>query len=228
MLFAGYEYDRATGLYYLNARYYDPVTAQFLSVDPLASLTLSFYDYVGGRYSTQRDPSGAAIPIVAVAAVGIVRWLAAKQIQKTVASTVAGASIGATLRLSDYENGNSNFANPALAAGVGAIEGGVSGACIGLGLTALGATVACSAVGSVMANAFEDLFSGSMRSSESYAVGAGMSGFTAFAGDTIWKRIAGNRAGWVGSLLGLVANNFFSRPLGNISRSGFASREAKC
>lgn len=33
--FAGREYDSASGLYYLRARYYDPVTGRFLTPDPL-------------------------------------------------------------------------------------------------------------------------------------------------------------------------------------------------
>ena len=31
--YAGYMYDEETGLYYLNARYYDPKIARFLSED---------------------------------------------------------------------------------------------------------------------------------------------------------------------------------------------------
>ena len=33
--FAGREYDAESGLYYMRARYYDPVTGRFLSPDPL-------------------------------------------------------------------------------------------------------------------------------------------------------------------------------------------------
>jgi len=32
--YAGYYYDRETKLYYLQARYYDPETARFVSRDP--------------------------------------------------------------------------------------------------------------------------------------------------------------------------------------------------
>jgi len=33
ILFAGYQYDKETGLYYLNARMYDPITARFMQED---------------------------------------------------------------------------------------------------------------------------------------------------------------------------------------------------
>ena len=39
--------DTDTGLYYLRARYYDPVTAQFLTGDPLVALTLAAYGLGG-------------------------------------------------------------------------------------------------------------------------------------------------------------------------------------
>jgi uncharacterized protein RhaS with RHS repeats len=47
-----------SSLQYLRARYYDPATGQFLSRDPLASLTRSPYGYVGGNPLNGVDPSG--------------------------------------------------------------------------------------------------------------------------------------------------------------------------
>jgi RHS repeat-associated protein len=47
-----------TGLIYLTNRYYDPATAQFLTVDPLANLTQSPYGYVGDNPLNGTDPSG--------------------------------------------------------------------------------------------------------------------------------------------------------------------------
>ena len=38
--------DKETGLLYLRARYHDPKTNQFLSVDPLLPITRSAYGYV--------------------------------------------------------------------------------------------------------------------------------------------------------------------------------------
>jgi RHS repeat-associated protein len=56
--FAGQYQDDGTGLYYLRARYYDPVTAQFLTRDPLEPLTQAAYGYAGGNPLTFVDPTG--------------------------------------------------------------------------------------------------------------------------------------------------------------------------
>ncbi|MHB8263772.1 MAG: RHS repeat-associated core domain-containing protein [Acidimicrobiales bacterium] len=51
-------YTDPTGLIYLINRYYDPPTAQFLSVDPLVSITDQPYVYVGGDPVNWVDPLG--------------------------------------------------------------------------------------------------------------------------------------------------------------------------
>lgn len=48
-----------TGLVYMRARTYDPATAQFLSVDPLTSITREPYTYGGDSPLSYEDPSGA-------------------------------------------------------------------------------------------------------------------------------------------------------------------------
>ncbi len=50
-----------SGLIYLQARYYDPTTAQFLSVDPLAGITISRYGYVDNNPLNGSDPSGLIV-----------------------------------------------------------------------------------------------------------------------------------------------------------------------
>ena len=52
------EYTDTTGLIYLRARYYDPNTAQFLSIDPLVDLTGDTYGYASGNPLYFTDPSG--------------------------------------------------------------------------------------------------------------------------------------------------------------------------
>jgi RHS repeat-associated protein len=47
-----------TGLIYLRARTYDPATAQFLSVDPAASLTRALYSYANDNPLNESDPTG--------------------------------------------------------------------------------------------------------------------------------------------------------------------------
>jgi len=53
--------DPATGLQYLRARYYDPATQQFLTVDPLLAQTDQAYAYAGGSPTNATDPSGLTI-----------------------------------------------------------------------------------------------------------------------------------------------------------------------
>lgn len=50
--------DADTGLYYLRARYYDPQTAQFLTRDPLAALTLAPYQFGAADPLSFSDPLG--------------------------------------------------------------------------------------------------------------------------------------------------------------------------
>jgi RHS repeat-associated protein len=47
-----------TGLIYLRARTYDPATAQFLTVDPAASITGAPYNYAGDNPVSNVDPTG--------------------------------------------------------------------------------------------------------------------------------------------------------------------------
>ena len=56
--FAGQFSDGATGLQYLRARYYDPETQQFLTVDPALAWTEQAYAYVEGNSTNRLDPSG--------------------------------------------------------------------------------------------------------------------------------------------------------------------------
>jgi RHS repeat-associated protein len=58
LLFSGEYRDSESGLYYLRARYYEPVTGQFLSRDPITALTLEPYGYVGDNPLNRTDASG--------------------------------------------------------------------------------------------------------------------------------------------------------------------------
>jgi RHS repeat-associated protein len=51
-------YTDADGLVFLLARYYDPSTGQFLSVDPLVGQTLQPYAYADGNPVSNTDPTG--------------------------------------------------------------------------------------------------------------------------------------------------------------------------
>ncbi len=52
------QYTDATGLQYLRARYYDPTTAQFLTVDPAVDQTGAAYGYAASDPANATDPTG--------------------------------------------------------------------------------------------------------------------------------------------------------------------------
>jgi RHS repeat-associated protein len=56
--YAGQYTDAESGLQYLRARYYDPATAQFLTRDPLASVTKQPYAYAHDSPINTADPTG--------------------------------------------------------------------------------------------------------------------------------------------------------------------------
>ena len=61
--YAGYQYDKETDLYYLNARYYDSKIARFISEDTYTGnasdpLSLNLYTYCANNPITYSDPTG--------------------------------------------------------------------------------------------------------------------------------------------------------------------------
>jgi RHS repeat-associated protein len=56
--FGGQYQDAESGFYYLRARYYDPATAQFESLDPLVIQTGQAYSYAAGAPLNRTDPTG--------------------------------------------------------------------------------------------------------------------------------------------------------------------------
>jgi RHS repeat-associated protein len=63
MIYRGEQYDSDLGLYYLRARYYNPITGRFMSRDPLDGYhfnpkTLHKYLYAGGDPVNAVDPTG--------------------------------------------------------------------------------------------------------------------------------------------------------------------------
>jgi RHS repeat-associated protein len=58
-LWQGREYDFATGLYYFRARWYDPISARWLSKDPIGiSGGLNMYAFCGNNSVNKTDPLG--------------------------------------------------------------------------------------------------------------------------------------------------------------------------
>jgi RHS repeat-associated protein len=63
ILYTGYQYDKETGLYYLNARMYDPITARFMQEDTYTGehsdpLSLNLYTYCKNKPLIYSDPTG--------------------------------------------------------------------------------------------------------------------------------------------------------------------------
>jgi RHS repeat-associated protein len=87
-----------TGLVYMRARVYDPATAQFLTVDPLAGLTLSPYGYVNDDPSNLNDPTGLIFGIPGTPSVSNIAGTAESALHSTAgalnAAGKAVASVG--------------------------------------------------------------------------------------------------------------------------------------
>jgi RHS repeat-associated protein len=58
LLYDGQYQDTESGFYYLRARYYEPMTTQFLTMDPMKPLTHSPYGYGTNEPLELSDPSG--------------------------------------------------------------------------------------------------------------------------------------------------------------------------
>jgi len=61
LLYAGQYFDAESGLYYLRARYYEPTTGQFISVDPLVTSTHAPYSYASNDPLNNVDPRGTSV-----------------------------------------------------------------------------------------------------------------------------------------------------------------------
>jgi RHS repeat-associated protein len=85
--FDGQYTDSETGYQYLRARYYDPTTGQFLTVDPALTATGGRYDFVAN------DPLNRADPL------GLFSWSHAFKVAGLVAGGVAVAAAGCALTL---------------------------------------------------------------------------------------------------------------------------------
>jgi len=92
LLYGGQYHDSESGLYYLTARYYDPSTAQFLSVDPALSVTHTPYVYAVDDPTNESDPSGRWIGLDSVVGgvIGAVVGTVAGAASYTVATVVSG------------------------------------------------------------------------------------------------------------------------------------------
>ena len=130
-MFAG-EYLDDSGLYYLRARFYDPDTASFLSVDPALTVSGSAYGYASGNPLQLVDPLG----LFSVSGVG--NWIQDHQVE--IISGIAGAAVGAACL--------------AVTAGAGSVAcGALGGAVAGAVNYGMSTPVACWTAGGFFENA---------------------------------------------------------------------------
>ena len=80
--------DAASGLYYLRARWYDPATAQFTSVDPLVAKTLQPYEYAGDDPVNGGDPSGMCECIAPSAGAAAAKGFAGLTLESLIANYI--------------------------------------------------------------------------------------------------------------------------------------------
>ena len=114
--YAGYQYDKETGLYYLNARMYDPKTARFLQEDTYLGdrndpLSLNLYTYCHNEPLMYTDPTGyadAKITDLAKASNGSAKWNAS---DSSVTVTINGTSVKFGYNDFKLENGSAIIDN---------------------------------------------------------------------------------------------------------------------
>jgi RHS repeat-associated protein len=146
ILYAGGYRDAESGLYYLINRYYDPKTAQFLSIDPLLQLTGHAYAYAGNNPSTLNDPAGlwpnwrkvaqVAVGVAAGVAIGACVVATAGICGGVVATLAISATVGAaagvaTYALEDTCHTGGGYVASGLLGGVSGLLGAAGGYAIG-------------------------------------------------------------------------------------------------
>jgi RHS repeat-associated protein len=90
--YAGQYTDSESGLQYLRAWYYDPGTAQFLTVDPLVGVTGQPYSYAGDNALNAIDPLGADV-------FGVGGWVHHHEQGVIVGTVVVGVGVAAAARI---------------------------------------------------------------------------------------------------------------------------------
>jgi RHS repeat-associated protein len=171
--------DAETGYQYLRARYYDPTSGQFLTTDPIVSLTLSRYGFADNDPLRYGDPTG--------------RWFGLD----TLIGTVVGATVGTVVGAASYGfgvvTGSQQFSWRGLGGSVagGFVGGAVAGACEG---TTWVGTAACGALGGVAGTATTDWVGGQPITAEGLLEGGA---FGALGG--VGGKLVGDDLGPAGS-----------------------------
>ena len=94
--YRGYIYDRDTGLYYLQSRYYDPTIGRFINADTYTTtdtdglLSTNMFAYCENNPVNRSDPTGTISHLVVGAAVGAVAGLAGQLVSDLTTSLFSG------------------------------------------------------------------------------------------------------------------------------------------
>ncbi len=132
--YRGYYYDTETGLYYLQTRYYDPITGRFISqdsveyADPETINGLNLYAYCGNNPVMRIDPTGTV-------------FLSALLIGLIIGAVVGAAVGGAVAYKVASDSGATGwelFGWTMLGIFGGAVIGGAIGAAVGAAAPAIG------------------------------------------------------------------------------------------
>lgn len=169
LLFTGELYDRASGLYHLRARQYDPTHGRFLTTDPvpaqIADPYVASYVYVNNRPTVAIDPRGEFFNL-GLGAVGAL-----------VGSVIGG--VGSVVATGDLSL--RTFASGAAA---GAVAGFAAGATVGL---SVGATLVATAAGGAGGVAAAAAVCGRTPSTGELVSGALLNVGASYAGDYALK-----------------------------------------
>jgi RHS repeat-associated protein len=132
--YAGAYAEPGTGLIYLINRYYDPATAQFLSVDPAVALTQQPYSYAGDDPVNEVDPTGLAggMPLQGECAGQGGRWVSTSVGQGNCVGKVTPHSVVAEAGNAFVAGAKTLFEHPLQSA---AILGGATAIVVGTAVT---------------------------------------------------------------------------------------------
>jgi RHS repeat-associated protein len=123
-----------TGLIYMQARTYDPATAQLLTVDPFVALTGERYSYAEDDPINRYDPSGRC-GLVCITGIGLGIVAVAAGVGAVVvgagALATASAFAGAGAFAADSDECVTHGGISCVGAGVGFVAAGSAGAVIG-------------------------------------------------------------------------------------------------
>ena len=224
--YRGYVYDKETGFYYLQSRYYNPEVGRFISSDVLLStgqgvLGHNAYAYCGNNPIVREDTQGNLWGLIA-AAVGAVTG--------AVVGAVTGAVTGAITALAS----GSDFGETVVAGiASGAAAGAITGAAVGIASDVVSVGIAATIVigGGVLSGVASELVDAKISKRHSTVADFVISGLIGGVGSLIGYGAGGGHEGLVAVKGGVkelvgsfkktvfkkVARNFFNDKLEEIA-----------